>query len=227
MRRKCSSFKIILFCIIVFSIAISFSLIRFTPLQHSTKHHRRNEYKFKLNPNLSICKPFLNKSILFIAFVTLAPHHFEKRQEIRSTWGSTTTTMFPNDFRVIFTIGLSKNRTINKIVAKEFKLYKDLLQIDNFTDSYYNLTTKIMTSLKWIRDYCPNAKYILRLNDDVIVNTPRLIEHFKKFKTFQLNKIYGMAFYNSSPMREKGHKFYVSKRVYPKAKYDNYVDGIL
>jgi hypothetical protein len=35
-----------------------------------------------------------------------------------------------------------------------------------------------------------------------------------------------MAFYNSGPIREKGHKFYVSKRVYPKSKYDNYVDGI-
>jgi len=226
MRRKCSSYKIILYCIIAFSIAISFNLIRFTShQQYNNKHHRRNEFKFKLNPNLSICRPFLNKSILFIAFVTLAPHHFEKRQDIRSTWGKAK--VFGSDFRLIFTIGLSKNKTINKMTAKEFAIHKDLLQIDNFTDSYYNLTTKIMTSLKWIRDYCPNAKYILRLNDDVIVNTPRLIEHFKSFKTYQANNIYGMAFYNSGPIREKGHKFYVSKRVYPKSRYDNYVDGIL
>ena len=60
---------------------------------------------------------------------------------------------------------MSENETINKDVENEYKLNEDILRI-NMTDNYYNLTTKVMKSLKWISVYCSNAKYILQINDD-------------------------------------------------------------
>ena len=34
-------------------------------------------------------------------------------------------------------------------------------------------------ALKWINDYCKNAKFILKTDDDIIVNTFALINHLK------------------------------------------------
>ena len=82
--------------------------------------------EFKLNPKTLICEPFSGKSILFIAFVILAPHHFEKRDLIRQTWGNRT---LSPDFKLIFTIGMPKDDAVNKRIEDEFDLHKDLFQI--------------------------------------------------------------------------------------------------
>jgi len=120
---------------------------------------------------------------------------------------------------------MSENETINKQIEEENKINKDILQINNFIDNYYNLTTKIMKSFKWISRYCSNAKYILRINDDVILNTHYFIDHFKRLP-YSNNQMFGFAFYGARPARNQGHKFYVSPKDYPREVYDDYIDGI-
>ena len=168
--------------------------------------------EFKINPKELICQTPSNKSILFISFVIIAPQHFEKRDLIRSTWGNKS---ISSDFRIIFTIGMSKNETINRQIEEEHKINQDILLINNFIDNYFNLTTKIMKSFKWITQYCSNAKYILRINDDVILNTFSLIDHFRSLP-YSSNQMFGFAIYGASPSRNQKHKFYVSEKDYPK-----------
>jgi hypothetical protein len=76
--------------------------------------------------------------------------------------------------RVVFAIGTSSNRTINALVQAEASLHNDLLQED-FVDSYRNLTLKTLMIFKWAAEKCPGVRYILRINDDVVVNSPRLL----------------------------------------------------
>ena len=185
------------------------------------KEAERENNEFKLNPKTLVCEPLTGKSILFITFVILAPHHFEKRNLIRQTWGNRT---LSPDFKLIFTIGMSKDDAVNKKIEDEFNLHKDILQINHFIDSYFNMTTKIMKSLKWITKYCSNAKYILRINDDVVVNTHPLIEHFAN-KPYELNQIFGYGIYGVGPIRWKDNKFYVSEQEYPPSRYDDYIEG--
>jgi hypothetical protein len=192
-------------------------------LDEQQKEQERENNEFKLNPKTLICEPFTGKSILFITFVILAPHHFEKRDLIRQTWGNRT---LSPDFKLIFTIGMSSNETVNRKIEDEFSLHKDILQINNFIDSYFNMTTKIMKSLKWITKYCSNAKYIMRINDDVVVNTHPLIDHFKKL-SYQLDQIFGHGFYGFQPTRLKGDRFYVSEQEYPAKHFPDYVDGMI
>ena len=116
---------------------------------------------------------------------------------------------------------MSENETIND-VENEYKLNEDILRI-NMTDNYYNLTTKVMISLKWISIYCSNAKYILRINDDVIVNTHNLIRHFKNIPNKD-DHIFGFKEFGEIPARDA--KYFVSWEVYPNSTYDNFVDGI-
>ena len=187
-----------------------------------SRHLSDNSNEFKINPENTICDPTSKKSILFIVFVILAPDHFEKRDLIRSTWGNKS---ISPDFKLIFTIGMSKDEQINRRIEDEYFLHKDILQIDNFIDSYFNITTKIMKSLKWISQYCSNAKYILRINDDVVVNTYHLIDHFKNLQ-YEKNQIFGYRIFGVGPVRFKDDKFYVSEQEYNRSIYDDYIEGI-
>ena len=165
---------------------------------------------FFLNPGFSICGTSQNK-FTFIAFVVITPDRFQKRQMIRKTYGRK-----DPEFRIVFTTGMSTNQTVNKLVVEEFLTYKDIIQISNFKDSYKNLTIKIMKSFKWISKFCTNSKYILRLNDDVVVNTIALVDHFKNHN-YSYNSMFGFAYYNARPFRNKKSKFYVSELEYNKS----------
>ncbi len=215
--------------IYIYSFLITAYLIftlRMNDTNMSSQNRKNEQYKipceFKINPKKSICQAPTNKSFLFLAFVIIAPHYFEKRELIRSTWGNKS---ISSDFRIIFTIGMSENETINKQIEEENKINKDILQINNFIDNYYNLTTKIMKSFKWISRYCSNAKYILRINDDVILNTHYFIGHFKSLP-YETNQMFGFALYGATPARDERSKFFVPEKVYPKSTYDDYVDGM-
>jgi len=211
-----SSVKFFLFSALVLAIIIlnSQNYLGYDFL--STNEDQNSEYY--LNPKTLVCEPFRQR-ILLIAFVILAPEHFEKRNAIRSTWGNKT--LAPNDFRLIFTVGQSKNSTVNEKIVEEFKIHKDILQINNFTDSYFNMTTKIMKSFKWITQYCYSAQYVLRINDDVMVNTFSLI-HYLKNITYRKNQLYGRLLRKTVPIRSIYHKHFVSVKQFPDSHYPDY-----
>ena len=176
--------------------------------------------EFFLNPKELICNQ--RGKQLFVAFVIIAPESFERRNVIRTTWGDNL--LAPDDFKVIFTVGLSKNSTVNEMIVKEFKLYQDIIQINNFYDSYFNMTTKIMMSLKWITKHCYNAQYILRINDDVMANTLALIKYFKSIP-YKKNQLFGHLLRNTRPIRFQ-HKHQVTFNQFPGEIYPDYPEGI-
>ena len=181
--------------------------------------------EFRLNPEWSICdKHPQTQTYLFISFVIISPNQFEQRNIIRKTWAKKE---FASDVKVIFTVGLSKNQTINELLLDEFNTYGDILQIENLMDSYYNCTIKIMKTFKWITKYCSNTRYILKICDDVVVNTPQLINTFKNLVAYKLNHIYGNGFYGTFPIRDPGSKWYVSEKEYSEKDYPPYMQGII
>ena len=81
-----------------------------------------------------------------------------------------------------------------------------------------------MMSFKWISDYCPNSKYILRVNDLVLVNTYKLINHFKQSSN-EVNMIYGNIKRNTKPSRDPDSKYYLSYQQYNKTYLEDYPEG--
>ena len=167
--------------------------------------------EFSLNPGHDVCKARRsNLELLFISFVIIAPSYFEKRNEIRNTWANK---QFANDLRNIFVVAMSTNETINQMIRDEFELYQDIVQINDLLDSYRVINIKIMKAFKWIAKYCTRAKYILRICDDVIVNTPKLIRNFRydPFYKYKKNKIYAMTLSGVGPDHSPSSKWYVSE----------------
>ena len=50
---------------------------------------------------------------------------------------------------------------------------KDILQWD-FMDTYNNLTIKSILALKWASTFCSNAKFVIKMDDDVFLNSVNL-----------------------------------------------------
>ena len=58
-----------------------------------------------------------------------------------------------------------------------FKIW--ILKKEDWLDAYKNLTYKGIMAMKWIKDYCNDVKFILKIDDDVVVNTFKLINHLE------------------------------------------------
>ena len=231
-KRPSSMIKIFSLCILILFtvITLDLNLINHEEIKHIKYLKRKvvQSDEFSLNPKYGLCSiQSEEESLLFVSFVIIAPHYFEKRNEIRNTWANK---QFFDDLRVFFAVGHSKNETVNEQIRKEFQIHQDILQINNLTDSYQVITIKIMKSLEWISVYCPKAKFILRVCDDVVVNTPKLIRDFKidPFYKDHKHRIYGLTLSGVGPDHSPSSKWYVStlefnqtyppefKGIYPK-----------
>jgi len=73
-------------------------------------------------------------------------------------------------------------------VFLEAKENQDIIQ-ENYVESYWNLTRKTVGQLKWTKEYCPGAKILAHLDDDVFIDVPKVIkaltvDQVKDYKAF-------------------------------------------
>ncbi|XP_051153436.1 lactosylceramide 1,3-N-acetyl-beta-D-glucosaminyltransferase-like [Leptopilina boulardi] len=165
--------------------------------------------------NHDMCKktqPFL------LIMVHTAPKNLEKRNAIRETWGQVSSSVI-----TVFLVGWSEKDQIN-ILTENFK-YGDIIQ-GNFVDSYRNLTYKHVMALKWFTYYCSNAKYILKLDDDVFVNIAAVLDYLN-----YLPPLVTRSFIICNPqirmpvLRGNSTKWGVSFKEYPASYYPKYCSG--
>ena len=112
--------------------------------------------------------------LFVLVLVHTATGNFERRKFIRNTWGNIS--MFENQkIRVVFLLGKPEKKQYQSAINFENKQYNDIVQ-GAFLDTYQNLTYKAVLGLRWVVDNCGQAKFILKVDDDVVVNTPRLLK---------------------------------------------------
>jgi hypothetical protein len=133
-----------------------------------------HNFSYLLNPGYSVCDNS-NSSVYILVYVHSGPSNYQRRVVIRETWS--TRTLF-SDLRLVFMIGKTLDKNLMKAIEYENEIYQDIVQED-FIDSYKNLTYKGVMALKWISTYCAQTKYVLKVDDDIVVNTFTLINHLK------------------------------------------------
>ncbi|BFY98028.1 hypothetical protein BsWGS_01068 [Bradybaena similaris] len=133
--------------------------------------YRIGNYIF-LNANL--CKDV--QHIDFIIIVHTAPQHFERRRRIRASFANPSL-FYPIQIRVAFLLGKTHNTTLTRMLWLEHETYNDTVMGD-FIDDYHNLTIKCVMGVRWLKDHCPNADFVLKIDDDVVINMFRLIYWF-------------------------------------------------
>lgn len=153
---------------------------------------------------------------LVLILVHTAPNNFEKRNTIRSTWGRSD----PRS-KLLFLLGTSNSSQAD--IEYENKTYGDIVQ-GNFIDAYKNMTYKHIMALKWFTYYCPDAKYIVKTDDDVFIHSPNVY----KFLENDINRKKFLFCYKLVEARVKRtyrSKWRVSVKDYPNKYYPEYCPG--
>ncbi|KAK6626960.1 hypothetical protein RUM44_009437 [Polyplax serrata] len=112
-----------------------------------------------------------NSQVTLLILIHSNTVNFEQRAMIRSTWGSVS-----DRYQLLFLLGTTNNEETVMLLKVENELYSDIIQGD-FVDAYRNLTYKHVMGLKWANYFCPNAKYLLKTDDDVFINLPMLLKY--------------------------------------------------
>ncbi|XP_059225442.1 uncharacterized protein LOC106083981 [Stomoxys calcitrans] len=123
-------------------------------------------------------QPVCSSDIEALILVHSAPRNNEKRQIIRETWASIGHHMVESPLRVLFLLGYVNDDALQWDIYKENSQFGDVIQ-GSFVDDYRNMTYKHVMAFKWFLYNCATAQILIKVDDDVYVNTPQLMKYLK------------------------------------------------
>ncbi|KAH6941365.1 hypothetical protein HPB50_017104 [Hyalomma asiaticum] len=182
---------------------------------------------YLISKGTDICSPLrgYNNTLTLVAVLS-ATARYEHRSAVRGTWGGVLSSM--PGFRVLFMLGRPSNDTDQNRIVEEDAEHDDIVQ-GNFFDTYQNLTLKSVMMLRWVHRFCPNAKFVLKIDDDVLLNVWDFAVTLCHLSyTAPRLTIWGKLRSSSRPSRKKKGryaKWYVPKWMYPNETYPDYVNG--
>ncbi|XP_040905754.1 N-acetyllactosaminide beta-1,3-N-acetylglucosaminyltransferase 2 [Toxotes jaculatrix] len=170
-----------------------------------------------------ICKepPFL------LLAVKSQVSHFDRRQAIRQSWGRAG--VIAN--QTVVTVFLLGNATVwdhhpdlSSSLHDESIRHRDIIQWD-YRDSFFNLTVKEILFMEWIQTRCPGARFIFKGDDDVFVNTYRILDFLKGLPGPKAKDLFvGDVITDAGPHRDKKVKYFIPESMYV-GKYPPYAGG--
>ena len=175
------------------------------------------------NPN--ICATGGNSSSKIDIIILIFTEHKRKvnRDTVRETWMSPYKQNTGN-IRYAFLLGYTNNTEAQKAIEKENQIHRDIIQED-FIDAYKNLTYKTIMAFKWAHTKCGHARFLMKTDDDMYVNTAALLKAATANEK-QLQKSMGGACRKSlRPIRARNSKWYASFTSYPRKSYPGFCSG--
>ena len=193
-----------------------------TSSSDSTEHGILTRYVYESGfdiANVELC-PDLGKNLQLLVVITSAPSHKDARMAIRQTWGHYSQR---SDVNTAFLLGSTNDSRLANDLRDENNLYGDLIS-GRFLDSYNNLTLKTVSLLEWVDNYCNNIKFILKTDDDMFINIPKLLSFIEKHAKEE-RTIFGRLAKRWKPIRNKKSKYYVSPSQYQAATFPDFTTG--
>ena len=68
--------------------------------------------------------------------------------------------------RLVFMLGSTSNTSLQREIELENLNTRDIVQ-GNFLDTYRNLTYKSVMGHLWVSEFCQNADYVVKSDDDI------------------------------------------------------------
>ncbi|GBP67836.1 Lactosylceramide 1,3-N-acetyl-beta-D-glucosaminyltransferase [Eumeta japonica] len=169
-------------------------------------------------PHPELC-PGLGARLRLLVLVTSAPAHASAREAIRLTWGHYA---LRADVAIAFVVGAAPIESEPTLLAED-TLYGDLIR-GRFVDSYSNLTLKSVSMLEWVDEYCPRVPRLLKTDDDMFINVPRLLDFVARTAN-DTRTIWGKVVRRSLPKRAPSSKYYVPPQQYPARVFPDFATG--
>ncbi|XP_066553797.1 beta-1,3-galactosyltransferase 1 [Amia ocellicauda] len=180
----------------------------------------RRQAVFLMQPSPSACsraKPYL------VNLVTTAPANQEARQAIRKSWGGETEVM-GRRVMTLFLVGLTSDPGLAQQLAREFQEHRDLIQ-GPFSDSYANLTLKTLSLLDWAQHFCPQARFLAKVDDDVLFSPRTLLGFLHRSGVGDGDLYLGRVHLRVAPNRDSRSKHYLPSAVFASDTFPEYCSG--
>ncbi|GAB6023733.1 hypothetical protein CHUAL_008490 [Chamberlinius hualienensis] len=175
------------------------------------------DFRFLINRDLCGDKD----DVYMLILVGSHPNHLSIRNVIRQSLGHPEIENLK--FKIAFTFGYLRNVSQQKMLEDESRKYNDIIQ-GSFMDSYHNVTLRDLMALRWSWQYCPQARIVMRMDDDVAIDIYRLIDSIEK-KYVQLTTSVGcFQMLVKTPVFRDG-QYAVSREEHPGDIYDPYCQG--
>jgi len=168
-----------------------------------------------------------------------APANAAARAVIRKTWGGAARG-YPGT-SLVFMLGRAGQPDLHNSVVQEAEDHNDLV-LEDFHDTYLNLTLKTTFLLKWLGAECKLTKFVLKVDDDVFVNMERLWATLGSSHLFSTmvnlpgersaapvptNIDYALIGHvmNTVPIRDPDSKWYLPPNFYPLNIFPQFLSG--
>ena len=156
-----------------------------------------------------------------LILVSSAPANFERRKLVRQIWG-TDTNLTAARFKTYFLLGQTRNQTQSDLLKNENSIHGDMIRGDYY-EHYWNQSLKIQMAFEWAARYC-SFSFLLKTDDDVFVNTRRLIDVLQLKSTPKKGLYMGKVNHNPKVQRGRG-KWRVSYIEYGDEHYPDFCSG--
>lgn len=156
-----------------------------------------------------------------LILVSSAPANVERRDYIRSTWAVDKNNVFKPRWKTVFLVAQTKIQDESESLVKENEAHTDLIRADYY-DHYWNQTLKLLMGFEWAARYC-NFSFLLKTDDDVFVNFPKLIFYLNETTTPTENVYMGNLI--NTPCASRHGKWEIFKEEYSEERYPDYCSG--
>ncbi|XP_045054434.2 lactosylceramide 1,3-N-acetyl-beta-D-glucosaminyltransferase [Desmodus rotundus] len=171
------------------------------------------------------------QDVLLLLLVKTAPENYNRRSAIRKTWGNEkyVRSQLNANIKTLFALGAPSNpltrKELQRKLFQEDQVYQDIIQQD-FADSFYNLTLKLLMQFSWANTFCSHAKFLMTADDDIFIHMPNLIEYLQSLEQIGVQDFWiGRVHRGAPPVRDKRSKYYVSYEMYQWPAYPDYTAG--
>lgn len=152
--------------------------------------------------------------------VKSSPDNFHLRNWIR--FQNQQDNEFKDSIKTVFLLGESSSSEEN--IKKESQKFGDIVQ-GSFMDTYRNLTYKTVMGYRWLSEHCSHADFVLYKDDDFKINRKNIMHKLKSPKNPD-SLFAGFLVKNGKGIyRDPKHKWYLSKKDYPKDILPPYFPG--
>ncbi|CAN7983984.1 unnamed protein product, partial [Ixodes hexagonus] len=160
----------------------------------------------------------------YLFFIHTAAAHFRHREILRSCLLNRN---FSTHYRwtTVFFVGLSpNNKTTTYRVNEEASQHGDVVVLP-YRDVYRNLTYKFVYGMKWTIENCPSVKYIVKMDDDFVVNVLKVMDYLDRLPKDDKLAFHCLVYRNSHVERNASSKWYLPEKTYRKRIYPQYCTG--